>query len=359
MTDRPIAPVDPDIGIVRSDPLSAVLQLVRTRGELLCRSEFTKPFGIAFPTGPVHFHAVQAGSIWVRSSLSDTPLRITAGAYLLFPHGDGHIISSACDGAVTPLREAAASRTDADRAHHLFRFGGGGDQADLACLRFTYDNPLARRWLETLPHVIVITSRNTDVSRSLAIIVSALLDECDGPGPGSAIMVGRLIDLLFIRMLRAWVAEHPSEIGWLAGAADNRIGRALAAVHGSPARDWTVAQLANCAGLARSAFTTRFTSLVGTAPMAYVLQWRLNLAADRLRETREPVGKIAFDLGYRSEAGFSRAFKARFGESPRSFRGGCPSRVDERACSSNGGARPAKVASVTKMGWSHRRVPPV
>src|SRR6185503_12442859 len=114
----------------------------------------------------------------------------------------------------------------------------------------------------------------------------------------------------------------PPGKGWFAAARDLQVGRALALLHASPSRAWTVDDLAREVALSRSALAERFTSLVGEPPMQYLTRWRLALAAQMLRDGRDPIARIAEKCGYESEAAFSRAFKREFGVPPASWRKG-------------------------------------
>lgn len=111
----------------------------------------------------------------------------------------------------------------------------------------------------------------------------------------------------------------PAQTGWLAGLRDPQIGRALALLHGDPARPWTTVALARAVGLSRSAFAERFTRLLEQPPMRYLSHWRLQLAARQLREGR-PLARIATDVGYGSEAALNRAFRHQFGVPPGTWR---------------------------------------
>jgi AraC-like DNA-binding protein len=91
-------------------------------------------------------------------------------------------------------------------------------------------------------------------------------------------------------------------------------------MHARPDQNWTAEQLAGLVGLSRSAFAERFTTLIGQPPMQYLGQWRMQLAAQRLRASRDPLARIAAEIGYDSEAAFSRAFKRQYGEPPAAWR---------------------------------------
>ena len=133
-------------------------------------------------------------------------------------------------------------------------------------------------------------------------------------------MVARILDLIFIQILRAWAAGADAEPNWLAGALDPQIGPALSAIHRDPGRDWTVEELARACNLSRSAFAARFVARVGKPPASYLVHVRLDAATSLLRDTSLPVTLIAKKVGYTSEAAFSRAFKNRYGTPPAHWR---------------------------------------
>ena len=122
-------------------------------------------------------------------------------------------------------------------------------------------------------------------------------------------------------MIRSWIDSAPeADRGWLAALSDEQVGPALALMHREPARPWTVASLASEIGMSRSAFSARFTALVGESALRYLTRWRMQLARIKLRETSEPLAVLAGELGYQSEAAFCRAFKRVFGVPPGSVR---------------------------------------
>jgi transcriptional regulator GlxA family with amidase domain len=133
-------------------------------------------------------------------------------------------------------------------------------------------------------------------------------------------MVARILDLIFIQILRAWAAGTEAEPNWLAGALDPQIGLALSAIHRDPGHDWTVQELARACNLSRSAFAARFVARVGKPPATYLVHVRLDAATDLLGGTSLPVTHIAKNVGYASEAAFSRAFKNRYGTPPARWR---------------------------------------
>jgi AraC-like DNA-binding protein len=134
-------------------------------------------------------------------------------------------------------------------------------------------------------------------------------------------VIAKLSELLFVEAVSHYIAGLPEDRkGWLAGLRDPQIGRALALMHAQPAKDWSAEALAAEVGMSRSGFAERFGALVGKAPMQYLTYWRMQLAARRLRESRESLAQVGHGVGYESEAAFSKAFKREFGKSPGEWR---------------------------------------
>jgi transcriptional regulator GlxA family with amidase domain len=197
--------------------------------------------------------------------------------------------------------------------HHISDAGG---PARWLCGTFTIGDPQASHLLASLPAVIILRSARGQALEGLEVARRMLLFEMQSPSQGSAVMVARILDLLFIQILRAWAAGTDAEPNWLAGALDPQIGPALSAIHRDPGRNWTVEELARACSLSRSAFAAR----VGRPPATYLAHVRLDAATDLFRGTSQPVSLIAGSVGYTSEAAFSRAFKHRYGTPPARWR---------------------------------------
>jgi transcriptional regulator GlxA family with amidase domain len=108
--------------------------------------------------------------------------------------------------------------------------------------------------------------------------------------------------------------------GWLAGLRDPVVGRALACLHKESHQPWTIEKLAREVGASRSVLAERFTHFVGEPPMHYLTRWRMQRAAGLLSDSSEKVAAIARQVGYDSEAAFSRAFKRTAGLAPAVWR---------------------------------------
>lgn len=300
------------------DPLADPLRLLKLTGVLHCRAELTAPWGIDLPRIPdtIAIHIVDRGRCWL--DIAGQPSRpVNAGSLVMIPHGTRHQLRSAPDAATTPLTDIPVHHIT-ERYEHMSH-GGGGPLTIVSYCGVRFDPTAAQRLLQVLPVVIHLdTLRHED--NWLADTVRFISREAAAARPGSEAIITRLADIVVVQAIRAWLKTAETEKGWLAALHDRYLGRALAAIHRDPGRQWTVAVLADLIGLSRSAFSARFTERLGLSVMQYVTEWRMQLARNRLLETAEPLAALAEQFGYQSEAAFSRAFKRFFGVSPGSVR---------------------------------------
>ncbi len=186
----------------------------------------------------------------------------------------------------------------------------------LAC-----DAGLIRPVLAGLPRVVRVHLRNDRGGAWLEQSILHGVERAQAAAPGSDVILAKLAEVLFTEALQRYVMQLPAgRTGWLAGAGDATVGRSLAALHHRPAHPWTLDELAEEAGVSRSALTERFARYLGESPMAYLTDWRLELGAESLRTSSRSVLQVAAEVGYESEAAFNRAFKRKFGSPPAQYR---------------------------------------
>jgi AraC-like DNA-binding protein len=201
------------------------------------------------------------------------------------------------------------------------RAGGGGAVSKFVCGYMTCDPHLSRPILNGLPAVFKVNVRMDSSGHWLETSIMHLVEEAVSGRVGSEAMLAKLSEALFVDTLRRYVDSLPEQhSGWLAGARDPIVGRSLALLHGRVAHPWTIADLADEVGISRSALVERFSRYLAEPPMTYLTRWRLQLAAESLKKTSRGVADIAADIGYESEAAFSRAFKREFGQPPGQYR---------------------------------------
>lgn len=307
--DRPEISLDGQEHRLRADGLSHLLAWIRLAGETVYQTELRKPSTVAFPPGPSHVHFIESGEASLR--LQDgSVLALARGDVVLLPHGLGHEMSLDETGSTLQGESPNASRLalDSDASPPMTRIIGG---------LFRYERQPLPPVIRSLPPVIHLKSPGggavPDWLRAMAVFLMA---EANHPAPGSALMISRMIDLLVIRVLRSWADQHPNQARWLTGIGEERLGRALAAMHENPTAKCSVESLARLAAMSRSVFADRFAAAFGEPPLRYLMRWRFTVAGDLLAGGVLPIGEIARRVGYDSEPGFSRAFKAFTGRSP-------------------------------------------
>jgi transcriptional regulator GlxA family with amidase domain len=175
--------------------------------------------------------------------------------------------------------------------------------------------------LSGLPAVFKVNIRTDETGRWLEQSIDYALMQADISDSGSKGVLSKLCATLFAETLRRYVARSPlQQRGWLAGVLDPEIGKVLTLMHRQPGAPWTIAELAQQAGMSRSVLAARFRECLGEPPLTYLTRWRLQLAARLLSKTSHSVAHIACEVGYESEAAFNRAFKRQYGEPPARYR---------------------------------------
>lgn len=308
------------------DPLSDVLRVVRLTGAYFYLVEASAPWSVAATAARelaprvlpdsehlISYHVVTSGSCWGGVE-GQAQVYLQTGDVIVFPHGDAHFMSSAEGERTRHVSQTAAPQ----RYPETVIIGAGDCDATLVCGFLGCDarpfNPLlsslpprlhvrggATGWLSEFPRQVVAESRQQRA--------------------GALTMLTRMAELMFVEVVRRHLeALPPEQSGWLAGLRDPIVGAALALLHERPANEWTLADLAAVCGTSRTVLAERFTELIGVAPMQYLTRWRVQLAANLLAATSAKVASIGEQVGYSSEAAFSRAFKRETGRSPAEYR---------------------------------------
>ena len=308
------------------DQFGDALHMLHLTGALYCRADAGAPWGVGFPALPGYLTlpVVVSGSCVLEVAGESYPL--TVGTAALLTRGSEHRMLSASGVEATPLFDIPAEQIS-DRYERM-TFGGDGHRTRVAYAALLADDVLTRRLVAELPDVIIADGWDDEEAGAFSSVLRLLAREAAEVRPGSETMMTRLADVLVVQIIRWWLANgNVSERGWLAALGDRHVGRALAAMHREPSRPWTLAELASRANLSRSAFAERFTTLVGTPPMGYLTEWRLEQARADLVRTSTPIAAVSAAVGYSSEAAFSRAFKRHHGLTPGEARRAVPPAV--------------------------------
>jgi AraC-like DNA-binding protein len=326
-----------------ADALSDVLRTVRLTGAVFFDVAANEPWvaesaprDIILPKilpsadHLIAFHVVTTGRCF-GSLIGGPPIQVEAGEVIVFTHGDPHVMTSSPGMRAEPPAAAALDAATAGHMPFLLNYGRDGPPSTrLVCGYLACDarpfNPL----LENLPRVLKAGDPKNGDAGWLGQFIRFAVTESAQKRAGSESVLARLSELMFIEVVRQHLESLPPEqAGWLAGVRDPFVGKALSLMHCKPAQDWTIEELATQAGQSRSLFAKRFTDLVGIPPVQYLAKWRMQIASERLDSGHGNVATIAADIGYESEAAFSRAFKKMMGVPPSDWRRGArPGQTD-------------------------------
>ena len=302
------------------DALTDVLGVARVSGTVLAHVQAHEPWGLDLVLGNgAAFHAVTAGPVWLEVE-GEPPRQLMPGDVVLLPTGVRHLLLSAPG--------VAAQRLDNELKAELLTAAGDlaipgpGRRSRFLCGGFSYDNEFAHPLLSLLPGVLHVSPADEGPDTPLQSTLRLLMGELSRHQPGSEAAVERLIEVLFVHVIRSWLdtAADSTPPSWLTGLRDAVVARALGLLHAEPERAWTIGELAAAVHVSRSTLVRRFNDLVGEPPAAYLTRWRMELAARLLRESEQPVGRISQLVGYSSQFAFSRAFSRHRGEPPGRYR---------------------------------------
>ncbi len=295
-----------------TDPLSQLIDLLKPRAAFANVISGKGAWAVRFPAyGKPGFCIMLEGSCELVVD-GHAPVALEAGDFVLLPTTPAFTLSSADAPPPLPL-DPDALPSDGREVRH----GDGGDTPDMRSLggAFLFDNPDPTLLVALLPAIVHVRG-----AHRLQQLVTMVAEETTTPGPGSDAMLSRLIDLLLVEAMRSTTAGDAPP-GLLRGLGDARLANALKRMHARIDHAWSVAELADAAAMSRSTFHERFTRTVGVAPMAYLLDWRMQVAKDLIRQGRLDAARIAERVGYGSGSAFSVAFRRHVGVAPSRYAG--------------------------------------
>jgi len=302
------------------DVLGDVLALARVDAALMAALDARAPWGIEIPTRRgASFHAVVAGTCWFTVD-GAPPRQLGPGDLVLLPTGVRHELAAEPGLPLRPFDDdlkRSLIQPDGDLV-----IDGPGARTRILCAGYSYDTEAAHPVLGLLPAVLHVPTTQPEHGPWLRSLFDLLAHEtADTTATGSATAAVRLLDLLLVHVIRAWLATGvENDPSWLRGLGDPLTARTLALLHEEPGRDWTVESLASAVNVSRATLARRFTEHVGVPPLTYLTRWRIDLAARKLRDTTLPTARIARDVGYTSEYAFNRAFSRVRGYPPGRYR---------------------------------------
>lgn len=296
---------------VESDPLADVLAVLSVKSTVSASLRARGAWSVRFGPVALKMNALLEGSA-VLVVEDGPPIALAAGDCWFLRACSSYVLAS-------EVRVRSRPAGEVFRAGSHATIGNAGAEAFLVGGAVELDAPDAQLLLDELPSVLHVPA-SAPGAASMRWLLGRLGEEWQHPRPASTLVVDHLAQLVFVEMIRAWLATDQDRTGWIRALGDRRIGAALRLVHGDPAHGWQLPELAAAAGMSRSSFALRFKELVGIAPLDYVLRWRMRLAAKALRTGARSVTEIASSTGYRSESAFCNAFKRVVGEAPQRYR---------------------------------------
>jgi AraC family transcriptional regulator, activator of mtrCDE len=300
------------------DVLSDILDTVALKAALYFRTDYHAPFGVAVPSFErvARFHLVVQGECFIRLE-NDITVRLLPGDLVLVPNGSPHVILSEREIQSKPLAQVISETGFTGQGPFVIGEGPAGESCQMVCGHFTFAEGADHPLLRAVPEILHITATDRANLPMLDDVLRLIVRRMFADEPGATATVSRLSEVLFIEVMRAGVAQVPDISRLMSAVYDPHIGKSLALIHNDVAAPWTVDNLATAVAMSRSRFAERFRDLVGSSPMAYIAEWRMQRALDLLRREHAPVKAVASRVGYKSAAAFTRAFTERFGMSPR------------------------------------------
>nr|BFE30283.1 AraC family transcriptional regulator [Actinomadura rugatobispora] len=304
-----------DRAVGSGDPIVDVLRLLRTKAVVPARVHAASPWAVRFdPYSHVKLGVVLEGECWMALDGCE-PVLLHKGDFFLLNDPPSYTLTSTLD--VGPGQATAFWESENDGE---VRIGAESDEDTyVCCIDFVFEEANASVLFDVLPPIVLV--RVGDPRGALLANLSALtVAEMESAGVGRSLVLEHLAQLILVHMLRVHADETERPVGWLGALVEDGIGAALRAMHADVSRRWTLDELAAISHMSRSAFAAAFKAKVGTAPLTYLIEWRMSLARDALRNDTRSISELAAATGYESESAFSTAFRRVVGASPRYFR---------------------------------------
>ena len=296
------------------DALSGVLERAKLKTVFYPKFLFSSPWGVEMEQDSrSQFWKLLKGTCYLRVP-GEKDIKMNVGDIVCIPHGSKHLISGKSNSTCVPASEFG-------KAYHSGKplFQGRDEETILMGGHFEFTPSVQHPFIKSLPKVIHI---NTTKEINLCLEHAALMmnEEISSEKIGSKLILSRLVDILFVLIIRAYIEQVDIKGGFLMALKDDRICKSLKNIHEFPEKDWKLNQLAASANMSRSLYCREFKRFVGETPLSYLTNWRILKSKELLSESKDNISEIANRVGYQSEAAFNRLFKSKVGETPASYR---------------------------------------
>jgi AraC family transcriptional activator of mtrCDE len=294
---------NPNIYLENPDALSAVLTGLELNAEVYVDGDFCGAWAVdTSGSRRIPFHLIGRGEAWLHMGEHSAKM-LSCGDLVVFPGDAQHVIAHSGE---RPPKESINAEWASD----------DGPVTNLICGFFEFKNRSAWPLLDSLSPVIHIDMSSMSMSSTVRSLLDLMMAELKRREPGFSVAINHLASLLFVQVLRQQIQYGEVDTGMLAALFDEKISKALAAIHNHPEQHWTLDSLATQSAMGRSSFAQKFNELAGMPPMQYLTKWRMREAQTLLKTTTLSIAHIAERCGYDSETAFRKAFKKTIGTPP-------------------------------------------
>ncbi len=308
------------------DSVSQLLQATRARSPLVADFRLGADVSIGLPAlGGLPFHYVVSGHCCLDTG--GERIALQAGDFVMLARLSHYHMETGTGARRMEIMEFAErdnfSIDDfrAGRNRLLTRdFGDAPMQTRIFSAIMMSGGFAASPLTRDLPDVTLLREARSFLEPWLVAAIEFMSAEVSEPQSGLGAIAERLIEVIFLAVLRKWLLATSHECGWMRGLTDPVISRALDAIHADPGRRWTLTGLAAASGCSRSGLARHFADVTGETPFAYLTRWRMHLAASAILAGSRSVADIGASLGYSGASAFTRVFSATFGQTPAKFR---------------------------------------
>lgn len=293
---------------------SSPLAQLKMSSVFYTHSTLKQPWGVKIPSIPAStmFHLVLHGEAIV--CVYETRVKLGPGDFILLPQGTGHDIVDINNTSANDLFDNQIEKVT--EFYERLTTNGQGDTTVTLCGTVLFESDNTQSIIQSMPNYILVKA-NSKSHQIIKSMVQAIQEETQTQNYGAGLVVSKLADILILQCIRAWVNDASNDNpNWLMAHTDKRLSKAMKKIHGSPSSHIDIELLAGLSGMSRTTFIEYFKKVVGQTPKKYISDWRLSLARERLSHGNEHILNIALDVGYQSEAAFSRAYKSKYGEPP-------------------------------------------
>ena len=292
-----------DTSAAANDPLSGALMRMKLRALVNVALDAGGKWAVDFPAlDGFSLNVIERGECWLWVERHREKVRLRTGDCFLLT--GGRTFSLARD--VSPKKRQRFAELLAHARNGVVTAQGGGDCLVVGTL-FRFDGHLPQIVFGRLPPVIHIAG-DSDQAAVLRWSLDRFRAELRGAGVGRSLMLNHLAPIMLLQTLRIYLGSSPGDENWLVALSDPRLSKVIEVMHAELQYDWSLAELANLAGMSRSGFALAFKKKVGVAPMDYLANWRMQVACDLLQAGDDAVSAVAAAVGYSSDSAFSVAF---------------------------------------------------